>query len=172
MNKGFSIVEVMLAVALFMIFATGMVVAVISGLNNNQLAGEQTIANQYASEGLEAARGLGFNNVANTNSVFDKYSRSLVVTSIDADTKKVTSAVSWNVNSARANSVVLTTYLTNWRAGAVPSTCVEYCVSLGNYTTGTCRQNKSQCTKYHETYESGGDQYCLPLPPADSCCCQ
>ena len=34
---------------------------------------------------------------------------------VDVDTKKVTVVVSWNVASSRHNSVVLDTFLTNWK---------------------------------------------------------
>ena len=49
--------------------------------------------------------------------------------------------------------------------------CSDYCVYLGEYTGGVCRQNPSQCTKYDETYESGGDTYCIGGTTGDSCCC-
>lgn len=206
-NNGFSIVEVMLAVALFMIFATGMVGAVLYGLDNNRLSGEQLIANQYAAEGLEAARsiknqaytnlvnstGTGIAQVGNvwtfsgTNNIYDKYTRVITVVDVERDangnivasggaldpnSKKIVSTVSWNFTSARANSVVLTTYLTNWKAVVptpTPSTCNEYAVSQG-YSTGTCRQNKVQCTSNGETYLTAGDMYCTDGPSADTCC--
>lgn len=48
------------------------------------------------------------------------------------------------------------------------TTCVDYCQSLGTYTTGTCRNNSGRCTLNGETYKSGGDQYC---PSGKVCCC-
>jgi len=100
---------------------------------------------------------------------------------LDPDTKNVVSTASWNVNSARANSVVLTTYLTNWKT-AVPTptptstptptpanTCDSYAKSQG-YSLGTCRQNASKCTQNGETHLTGGDQYCTGGPSEDTCC--
>jgi Tfp pilus assembly protein PilV len=115
LNNGFSVVEVMLAVSLFTIFATGLVVAILYGLDNNRLGAEQTIANQYAADGLELARNQGFFGVAGGSSSFDKYSRTVAVSVINSNTKKVTSTVTWNFTQNRNNSVVLTTYLTNWK---------------------------------------------------------
>ena len=51
-------------------------------------------------------------------------------------------------------------------------TCSQYCVSLGGYISGTCRQNTAQCTGNGEIYESGGDMFCTGGPSADTCCCQ
>ena len=97
---------------------------------------------------------------------------------IDADTKKVTVAVSWNFTPARPNTVTLVNYLTNWQkgknsggAGAPPLTsCSEYCVTVG-YSVGTCRENLVQCGLNSEVYRPAGDQYCTGGPSADTCCC-
>lgn len=211
MKKGFSVVEVLLATGLFIIFATGMVVVVLRGLENNRLAGEQTIANQYAAEGLESVRSIknqaysylqnstgsgvirGVGNLwafSGTNNTFDKYTRVIAIADVfrdasgnivasggtlDPDTKKITATVSWNFNSGRADSVILTSYLSNWKSGGANPTCAQYCVNLGSYTSGTCRQNSVQCTQNGEIYEVGGDPICTTNFPGDpshnTCCC-
>lgn len=69
-SKGFSITEVMLAVALFAIFSLSGIIALVSSFDINRLAAEQLIAYQYASEGLEAVRSIknqSFANVTNTS---------------------------------------------------------------------------------------------------------
>jgi len=154
-NVGFSVIEVILAAAIFMIFATGAVGVVIQGLSSNRLGEEQTVATQYASEGLEAVRSIknrGFSNLVNSsgtglarsgtvwvfsgsNNTFTPkpgktYTRVIkvepvyrnangdIVTSggtLDNLSKKITSTVTWSFSPARNNSVVLTTYLTNYR---------------------------------------------------------
>lgn len=152
-QAGFSVIEVLLAAALFAIFSTGIIGVVLQGFDANRLGSEQAIANQYASEGIEAARsiknqsyatlvnsagsgiarnGLGVWAFSGANNVLSKYARVLTVAdvqrdaggnivssggTIDPNTKKVVSTVSWNVSPTRNNSVDLTTYLTNWRAG-------------------------------------------------------
>lgn len=153
-QHGFSVLELILASAIFMIFAIGSVSVVLQGIDSNRLGEEQSIATQFAAEGLEAARSIknqGFANLVNssasglarvsnlwafsgTQNQFgpsNKYRRSLsiadvqrdvsgnIVTSggtLDPDTKKVSSVVTWNVSPTRPNSVNLITYLTNWRA--------------------------------------------------------
>src|SRR5258708_40223565 len=56
LKKGFSMIEVILGVAIFVIFSSGAIVAVISGINNNRLGAEVIIANQFNAEGIEAVR--------------------------------------------------------------------------------------------------------------------
>lgn len=149
-QKGFSVIEVLLAAGLFVVFSIGVVVALLQGLNMNRLGQEETIATQYATEGVEAARsirnrsyaslvetpGTGIDRVGGVwdfsgeNNVLDgKYTRTIVIAevqrdgdgnvvesggTIDPDTKKVTVTVSWQA-AAQQNSVVLTTYLTDWK---------------------------------------------------------
>lgn len=55
-------------------------------------------------------------------------------------------------------------------ASPSPATCAEYCQSLEDYSSGTCRQNKTQCDRHDETHESDGDQYCAE-PSENTCCC-
>lgn len=151
LKRGLSLVEVVLAVAVFAIFSVGVSGLIIQGLQQNRLGGDQAIATQYASEGLEAARSIrnqAFANLSTTastgiaqsggvwvtsglNNTFDsgKYSRVLKIDSVqrdvsgnivasggtvDANTLKVTSTVSWDFTPTRQNSVVLSTYLTDY----------------------------------------------------------
>lgn len=154
-QKGFSVVEVILAAALFMILATGSVAVILQGLDSNRLGEEQTVATQYASEGIEATRSIKNQNFASlvnsagtgisrvgtvwtfsgsNNTLSSKYIRVLTVSDVQRDgsgnivasggtldplTKKVTSTVSWNFTPTRSNSVVLNTYLTNWKKAIV-----------------------------------------------------
>lgn len=57
-ERGFSVLEVILAAAIFVTFATAAVVVVISGIDNNRLGGEMTVANQFNAEGMEAVRSI------------------------------------------------------------------------------------------------------------------
>ncbi len=154
-QTGMSVVEVILAAALFILFATAAAIGVIGGLNANRQSGEYAVATQYAAEGIEAVRSIknqSFTNLVNsagtgiirnagnlwefsgTNNTFDssRYTRVMKVESVsrdaapplgnivspggtlDGDTKKITSTVSWNYNSVLADSVILTTYLSDW----------------------------------------------------------
>jgi type II secretory pathway pseudopilin PulG len=151
-EKGFSVVEIILATAIFIIFSSGAIFVILQGFEANRLSEEEMVANQYASEGLEAARSiknLAYSNLSNStgtgltrtganvwgfsgaSNAFGKYTRVLTVSdvqrdgsgnivasggNVDSNTKKVTSTVSWNASPTRNNSVILSTYLTNWEA--------------------------------------------------------
>jgi hypothetical protein len=157
-RRGFSLIEVILAAAVFITFATAATVALVSGYNANRLGAEFTIANQFAAEGIEATKSIknqAYANLVNTSAtgvdrngttgvwqfggtndtftVGKNYTRTIKVESVnrdgtppngnivavggttDADTKKVTSTVTWNFNSARPETISLVTYLTDWR---------------------------------------------------------
>jgi hypothetical protein len=157
--QGFSLLEVILAVAIFIVFSTGAIVAVLSGLGANRLGTEYTIANQFAAEGIEAVQSIKNQSYANlinaaatgiarngttgvwefsgANNTFTDgtktYTRVIKVESVsrdaappngnivasggttDNDTKKITSTVTWNFNTARPESISLVTYLSDWR---------------------------------------------------------
>lgn len=166
-QKGFFVLEVLLASALFVIFSAAAVGLVLQGFDANRTGNEETIANQYAAEGIEAVRSIRkqtfYNMVANTvatgasrsasnvwafnglNNTFGKYTRVITVAdaqrdgsgnivasggTVDPNTKKVTSTVSWNVSPTRNNSVVLTAYLTNWIFGDWANQTIESSVDL------------------------------------------
>jgi len=156
-QKGFSVIEIILAAALFLIFSGGAIIVVLQGFDANRTATEMIVANQYAIEGLEAVRSIGDQSYSNltlssgtglvrsasntwtfsgTNNQFgpnNKYTRVITITAVnrdasgnivssggtlDANTKKITATVTWTHTSARIDSVVQTTYLTNWGANA------------------------------------------------------
>lgn len=156
-QQGFSVIEVILAAALFMIFSTGAMVVVLQGFSGNQLGAEETIANQFAAEGVEAIKSIknqAFANLINTNAtgvtrnagvwalngtqdiltsgknytrvikiedVFRDASGNIVgAGTLDTLSKKITATASWNASPTRNNSVVLTTYLTDWRRPLTP----------------------------------------------------
>ncbi len=197
-SKGFSLVEVLLAVAVFSLIVTGLIGGLIYGEQSTALAGQRARAATLADEGLEAVRNIRDANFSNlTDGTFgltttgnqwnlsgasdtsDIFSRAITISTVDANRKSITSSITWQQNPQRGGLVQAVTYLTNWKAssggGGPPSSCAAYCVSLGGYSTGTCRQNTQQCTNYSETYESGGDSICVTNfpgdPSHDTCCC-
>ena len=159
--KGFSIVEVILASAMFMLFSTAAVTLVLRGFDANRLGSEETIANQFASEGIEAVKSIKnqaytnlitpspipravrrnvsnvweFNPTDGSNNTLihngsDNYVRQVKIEPVNRDasgnivasgginsqeTKKITSTVNWNFNSARPESVSLISYLSDFR---------------------------------------------------------
>lgn len=56
--QGFSLIELMLAGAVFAVFASGVVGVLLFGLENDRLGEETAIATEYASEGIEAVRSI------------------------------------------------------------------------------------------------------------------
>lgn len=160
-NLGISVVEVILAVALFMTFATGAIVLVLQGYGSNALGSEETVASQFATEGIEAVRSIKNQNFANlatcgvncttgtgitktagvwvfsgTNNILTSgktYTRVIKVENVqrdasppngnivttggtlDPDSKKVTSTVTWSASPSRSNTITLTSYLSDWR---------------------------------------------------------
>lgn len=64
---GFGIIELIVAMAIFMLIAVGGVTVVLQGINVNRLGGEQGFANLYAQEGIEAVRSIknrGWDNLS------------------------------------------------------------------------------------------------------------
>ena len=133
-QKGFSLVEILLACALLAIIVTTFTGAIIYGQESTALAGGVSRATLLAQEGLEATRNIrdgSFSNlfdgsyglmVSNNQWVFsgnsdttDGYVRQINISTIDNDRKLITATVTWQQTPQRAGSVVLTTYLNNWR---------------------------------------------------------
>lgn len=150
-KSGQSVLEVILAAAVFMFFSASSIGLVLQALSSNRLGLEETVATQYTAEGLEAVHSIknqSFSNLTNTlgvglsktsdvwafsgtENVFDnRYHRSINIADVfrdtsgnivsfggtlDSSTKKVTATTNWNFTSARQNSVVLSTYFSDWR---------------------------------------------------------
>jgi len=132
-NAGFSLVEVLLAVAIFVLIISTYVMAMIYGQENTALAGKRARAVLLASEGLAVMQNMGDSNFANlingtyglalssntwsltgVSDVWDIFTREIIISSVNTNTKKVESRVSWQQNLQRQGTVSLITYLTNW----------------------------------------------------------
>lgn len=199
-QAGFSLVEVILASAVFALLVTVLVGAYLYGQESTALAGNRARAVLLAEEGLEAVRNIrdpAFVNLTDgtygltttgdqwdlfgSQDTSDIFTRQVVVSSVDTTRKSVAVNVTWQQNPQRSGIVSLVTYLTNWISpkggGAPPASCAAYCQTLpAGYTSGSCRQNTQQCTNNGEIYELGGDSICIAGFPGDSsqntCCCQ
>lgn len=156
LDGGFSVIEILLAAALFLIFSSGAVGIIIHGHRMNLLGEQQAVATQFANEGIEAIRSIknqNFSTLSNsycatgsgiqksglvwaleatgTSDTFDTiYNRVIKICDVQRDAsgnivasggtndpylKKVTSTVFWNAGTTRADSVILSTYYTNWK---------------------------------------------------------
>lgn len=187
-NKGQSLVEVLIALAIFIVAIATIGFLVLDAGFASRQGMERTKAVLLAKEGLEAARSIRDNSFSDltagmhglalsgnhwifsgTSDTQDQYTRSVTISNIDTYTKKIVCTVDWQFASNRTGQVELATYLTDWgRYTAIISTCAGYCQSL-TYTSGICRQNAKQCTKNGEINESGGNAYCIA--PTNFCCC-
>jgi len=193
-NRGVSLVEIVLASAVFALLVAALGGSFVYGRESVRLSGDRSRAIFLASEGLEAVRNIRDNNFTNlsdgtfglatsnnhwilngSSDTVEIFTRQITISSINADTKQVASQVTWQQNPQRVGSITLYTYLTNWHAAVqltpVEITCADYCISQ-SYSNGTCRANTNQCNQNSEVYQSAGDIYCaLGGAGADTCCC-
>ena len=99
------------------------------------------------------------------------FSRNIDISSVDDNTKKITSLVSWQFTAGRGDSLSLVSYLTNWHSPITTiSDCNSLCVSQ-SYISGDCLRNTNQCSQSSGEPYSSGDQYCTGGSSADTCCC-
>lgn len=132
-QNGFSLVEALLAVALFSIGVTSFVGAIVYGQQSTALAGSKARATFIAEEGLEAARNIRDEDFLNlvdgtygvstsgnswaltgSSDTKDIFTRQVQIQTVDSNRKRVTSIVSWQQTPQRTGSVILDTYLTYW----------------------------------------------------------
>ncbi len=133
-QSGFSLVEALLSIALFALLIGTLISGALYGQQSVILAGNRERATALAEEGLEAVRNLrdtsytnltpGTYGLANDNQRWilqpspDQtgiFARSITITSVAEGTAEVVATVTWQWVTTHSNSVVLTTYLTNWK---------------------------------------------------------
>lgn len=192
-QAGFSLVEVILSSAVFVLLVTALIGAYLYGQESTALAGNRARAAMLAEEGLEAVRNIrdpAFTNLTDgtygltttgnqwnlsgSQDISDIFTRQVVISTVDTERKSVIVNVTWQQNPQRAGSVSLTSRFTNWlKRAAAPASCNDYAVQQG-YSAGTCRQNTQQCTNNEEVYLPDGDAICVSNYPGDAshdtCC--
>jgi Tfp pilus assembly protein PilV len=134
-NKGFSIAEILVAVAVFLIFVSATVGIIVSSDKQLQNGGHKERATALAEEGVEAVRNLrdaDFNNLTDgtfglnvssgvwslvgTPDVTNIFTRTVVISTVNLNEKKVDVTVTWSDQISPSNSLTTTTYLTKWQA--------------------------------------------------------
>jgi prepilin-type N-terminal cleavage/methylation domain-containing protein len=131
---GFSLVEMLLASALFALLLTALIGAFFYGQESAMLSGNRMRAIMYAEEGLEAVRNIrdqDFSHLVDGTYGLDKssgqwelvegedfhdmFTRHVEVVVTGGEWADVYSVVEWQQNAQRSGSVTLTTRLTAWR---------------------------------------------------------
>lgn len=191
--SGFSLIEVLLSVALFAIIIFALLGGIIFGEQSTALSGARERASFLAEESLEAVRNMrdaGFTNLTDgqhglaisgnkwsfsgTSDTTNIFTRQITISTVNADTKQIASTVTWQQNLQRTGTLTLNTYLTNWQAGnGIPTTtCAQFCQNLGTYNNGVCMHDIPQCVSSGGTNVPGGSIYCAGAPTGNVCCCQ
>lgn len=133
-NEGFSLIEIILATAIFIMMVSGLAGSLVYGIQLSFQSGAKSQAAYIAQEGVEIFRNLRdesfFNlsdgtygieisgnsyEIVSGNDTTGEYIRTITVSTIDADTKMIESEVTWDQELRGSGSVKLVSYLTNWR---------------------------------------------------------
>lgn len=156
MNKnkklGASIVEVIIAIAIFTLVAPS-IILMISGSHTGALRGESNLeATGLAQQGVEAVRAIrdyswedvteGVHGLTSTGGyweltgtpdedLLDKYQRTITVNSLSSYKKEVIVEIGWELMEGLDQTVVMTTRLTNWKVLSWIQTLI------GEFTGGT-----------------------------------
>ncbi len=133
-KKGFSLVEALLASAVFALLAMAVVGSYLYGQESTALSGNRAKAVYLAEEGLEAVRNIRDADFANlsdgtfglsssadhwsfsgSSDANDIFTRNVTISTVDQNRKIVNSTVTWQQNGQRNGRVSLVTYLTYWQ---------------------------------------------------------
>jgi len=133
-RNGFSLLEIVIAVGIFAIFAPAVALLVLGGVKGITGNEQKIAAVDLAQEGLEAAESIrdyawanlttGAHGLWNSNGYWEfngtsetigAYTRTVTVNSVDSDRRDIVANVTWSPG----HSYSATTRLTNWRAGPV-----------------------------------------------------
>ncbi|MEI6532821.1 MAG: type II secretion system protein [Candidatus Roizmanbacteria bacterium] len=154
-QNGFSIMEIILAMLVVSVFASTAVSIILQSFIVSRQVRERLVAQQFMTEGLEGLQGVrnrsysaltpsastgivttnGFWELSGTNTVLDKYTRTLNISSgqrngsgnivvsggvVDSNTSLVSSVVNWKFTPSLSYNVNNSMYLTNWREPYIP----------------------------------------------------
>lgn len=187
-NRGFSLVEAMMAISVFGLLVTILSGVFIYGQRATQLSGDRQQAAFLAEEALEAVRNIRDEDFANlvdgqyglsevggqwtlvaSSDTIDKFTRVITISTVDSDRKLINANIQWADENRGEQRLQTSTYLSNWRKVVAADTCPSTCQSLG-YDEGTCRADAATCTSNGEVNEASGDAFCTDgLVPV--CCC-
>ena len=139
-SKGQSLVELVVAIGIFVTVIAGLIFFVFDSFFAGRLSYDLIKANLLAEEGIEAARSIRDNKFSNLiagnhglaisgghwifqgneedlSSQLNNGKRVVLIEDIDSNRKKITSNVSWSFTENRPEEIKLVSYLTNWQKG-------------------------------------------------------
>ena len=134
-RRGFSLLELILAVAIFSLGSIAMATLLIDSNISTKLSIETTESLFQAKEGINITRAIRDNNwddlaegdhgidTDSSTPVFSgsadiidgKYTRIVTISDISTSTKNISVAVSWELTPSRTISTTLETVLTDWK---------------------------------------------------------
>jgi len=133
MKKGFSLIEILLAVALFVLVAGAFIFLIIESYKINEKAQEVTLATGLAEEGMEAVRsirdfkftdlkdgtyGLAIEEnrwvLKGRSEIIGKFTREIIISPAGRGRKKIVVLVSWQPRVGSRREVRLFSRITNW----------------------------------------------------------
>lgn len=122
-SSGQSTLELIVALALIVMSIAAAVAVFFGGrvlLLDAQFAREAQHLDRALRENARLRAESAFSGLASASSTYKEFLQETIVETVDADTKKVTTRVSWQADPLRSNSVETITWLTNWRNAAPP----------------------------------------------------
>lgn len=183
-NRGFLLVEALVAIGLFAATITAAFLLFFGGqsLSVDGLNAEQAL--DYTQEGMEATRsirdrdwsmltpgnhGLNFNAgqwaFSGVSDNKDIFTRQVIITDIDLNTKQASTTVTWQVDPQRPQKIELIEILTNWRNAVPPASGVcsgdtptgnwQNPQSLGSGDLGAGNEGTDIAVKLPYVYVSG-----------------
>ncbi|KKR04994.1 MAG: hypothetical protein UT32_C0024G0004 [Parcubacteria group bacterium GW2011_GWC2_39_14] len=135
MKKGSTIIEVIIALAIFMIGITAIINLLLEQVKNAGTNSQNLVAIDIAEQGLEGARKIRDNSwyaltagshglstsggnitFSETSDTANNITRTITVSNIDINTRLVTSTATWKATFARSRSISISSIFTNWRS--------------------------------------------------------
>ncbi len=115
---GQSALEILITIGILALALSAMVVVIYSSQSlslDSQEANQALNLSRQNLENIVASSTVNFNNLSSSSSTQNEFLKEIIVENVDANTKKITSRVSWQADPARRQKVELTTLVTNWK---------------------------------------------------------
>lgn len=140
-KKGQSLIEVLVALAIFAMTVSAIFFLFVGGQSLSVDSEAHQSAIEYAAEGLEGVRtirdrewaeladgvhGMAYDEIdaqwefASTSDIRATFTRTVTIVSIDDNTKEITSTINWAVDEDRPQTLSLVEQMTNWENARTP----------------------------------------------------